>query len=198
MQNFSISDDSTCNDVDSVLELKSWNVDQDNLSVVNVNIRSLKKNFSKLTTFLSQVIFKVKIIVVTETWLRSEHDNLLKIKGYNHISMNRVHDSSRRIKSGGGLRIYSCETLNVDLIPKLSGDFSSHESLFVSISTRNSGNIILGAIYRPPNKSIVAFNGFLQQNIFNDNFNHNVKYIITGDINIKYIRDVSSYMILHI
>ena len=191
MQNFIVSPENLCTDVDNPAEIVVHDFNENNLSIINVNIRSLKKNYSKLTAFLSKIKFKAKIIVVTETWLRPEHDNLLKIKGYHQISVNRQHKPGKRVRSGGGLRIYHCESLNVDSIPHLSGIFPTHESLFVTVSSRNSGKIIIGAIYRPPQNCINAFNSYLQANLLNDQFDHAIGYIITGDMNINFTEDVS-------
>ena len=142
-------DDSYCIELDDATEINSYLDGDENLSIINVNIRSLKKNYSKLTTFLSQLKFKPKIITVTETWLRVEHEKILRIKGYNQFSISRDHDPNKRVKSGGGLRIYFCENLNVEIVTELSGVFDSHESLFVRFTTHDTGKILFGAIYRP-------------------------------------------------
>ena len=102
MQNFIVSEDNICTDVDNPAEIVVHEFNESNLSVININIRSLKKNYSKLTAFLSELKFKAKIVVVTETWLRPEHDNLLRIQGYHQLSINRPHVPGKRVRSGGG------------------------------------------------------------------------------------------------
>ena len=60
--------DCECIDLNSPSDLNQYVSDHSNLSLININIRSLKKNYGKLTTLLSQLKFKPKFIVVTETW----------------------------------------------------------------------------------------------------------------------------------
>ena len=69
---------------------------QDNLTVLNVNIRSLRANFFQLCAFLTQLRCPVKVIVVTESFLDDATSNLYNIPSYKKIYINRP-------SLGGGL-----------------------------------------------------------------------------------------------
>ena len=49
-----------------------------------------------------------------------------------------------------------------------------------------SPEVKIGAIYRPPDKSVVSFTDYLDKHLFGPSFNSDDKYIIAGDMNIKY------------
>lgn len=67
---FIIPDYVSCVDVKDVKDINCHNVNNQ-LSVLHVNIRSLKNrdHFLELTTFLQLFNFKFNVIVVTETWV---------------------------------------------------------------------------------------------------------------------------------
>ena len=181
----SIQDDinpSICAELDFPSDLNVFMKDESNLSFLNINIRSLRKNFAKLTTFLSQMNYKIKIIIVTETFLKDGENKLFSIKGYNHVSMNR-----QTRNRGGGVRIYYCDTLSVDVIDKNSGIFESHEALFLSIRTQSMGSMTVGGIYRPPGLNIRKFNQYFKNKIFNSEIDNHC--VILGDMNIQYRDD---------
>ena len=173
-----------CTELSHPNELATHIFSENGLSILNVNIRSLCKNNSKLVTLLKQVSFKVRILVITETWLTDGHNNLYSIKGYKHFSVNRTGNTGK--KRGGGIRIYYCESLDIDIINDLTGIFDSHESLFVELNTHAAGKVKIGAIYRPPDKSIHCFNEQLISQLFNSSFSASDKYIVCGDMNIRY------------
>lgn len=55
------------------------------LSCLSINIRSIRKNFNSLKSFLLFVKFKFMFIVVTETWLDKCIDRGFDLPGYNCI-----------------------------------------------------------------------------------------------------------------
>jgi hypothetical protein len=57
--------------------------DNDNLSLIHFNIRSLQKNCEKVDNFLSCIGFKFSVIALTETWLTASNYQCYSIDGYN-------------------------------------------------------------------------------------------------------------------
>ena len=115
-------DDNTgirCTEVSHPNDLAPLLFSENGFTVLNVNVRSLSKNYSKLMALLKQISFKVRILIITETWLSDTHSNLYAIKGYKHYSINRCGAKGK--KKDGGIRIYFCETLDVDIIENFSG-----------------------------------------------------------------------------
>ena len=78
-----------CSELTLPSDLNQYITDDLNLSFLNINIRSLSKNYSKLVAFLSQIKHKIKILVITETFLKDHENKLYSIKGYNHVSVSR-------------------------------------------------------------------------------------------------------------
>ena len=104
------------------------------LSLINVNMRSLKANFNKLTTFLSQLPSKPSVIVVTETWLDDNTVHLYRLQDYKMLFINRG-------SAGGGIVLYYRDSINAKIVPKYTQIFQTHESLCVSISLPTIKNL---------------------------------------------------------
>ena len=159
-------------------------------SILNVNIRSLPKNFPNLVCFLPQIKLRFTLIAVTETWLSDDDNGLYSLTGYNHVSLNRKG-------RGGGIRIYFSQELNVNILETLTGIFNSHESLSVEILMPSMGNLNVIAVYRPPSKHISGFNTFIHTEFFQRFYKPTMKYILTGDINIHY-NESNTYESTHV
>lgn len=148
-----------------------------NLSVLNTNIRSLRKHFTDLQSFLHSCDCCFAIIVITETWLNSDYDNMFHLEGYNFLSLCRE-------ECFGGVRIYYKDCLKLQLIKEDTYINNACEILTVQISFENKEPINIFCIYRPPKCSLLDFNEFLRNLI-------NVKYkdrrcIIVGDLNANF------------
>ena len=76
------------------------------ISVLHLNARSLKKNFSEVNTLLNTFDNTFSAIGVTETWLKSHNVSLYNIDGY------VVEHSTRVTKIGGGVSLYINEKYN--------------------------------------------------------------------------------------
>ena len=72
---------------------------QHGLNVININVRSLKKNFDKLSLLLTSFSIYFDIISVTESWLNVDNNFVFDIPDYNTVLSSRVH------KRGGGVII---------------------------------------------------------------------------------------------
>ena len=144
-----------------------------------LNIRSLPNNYDKLLPYISSLDLTLDIIVLTETWLNDLNDRLWDIPTYSHISINRKN------KRGGGIRVYYKNIYSIALIKELSGEFETHESLFLTISSGGE-KYILGVIYRAPNLCVSNFNNYLEYNLFTNELLLTKKCLILGDFNIDY------------
>lgn len=76
--------------------------EENNLSILHLNSRSLTKNVDKLTTFVTSIgSYNFTFIAVTETWLLDNSiPHHLHIPGYNIVLNSKI---GRR---GGGVAIY--------------------------------------------------------------------------------------------
>ena len=52
-------------------------------SLIHLNIRSLRKNFGVLTSYISPLNFRFDVIALTETWLKEKDDvNSFQLPNY--------------------------------------------------------------------------------------------------------------------
>jgi exonuclease III len=172
----------SCTQVDDVTNFKIESIDK-MLSLIHINIRSLinRDHFRDLKTFLNMFNFKFDIIVITETWVKDD-------KEFEYLNIPDYHCEYyvRNGRRGGGVAVYILNVCNYQILKY--DCFSEAESVFIEIK-HEVNNIILGAIYRPPDTCINTFNQEL------DNFVSQIqidkkKCILIGDVNIN-ILDVN-------
>lgn len=150
------------------------------IKIVCCNVRSCNSNFNNLISELQSLNFNYDILVLTETWLNSNMENLFKIPNYDCISVNRPD-----CKKGGGIRVYFKDTMEVEKCDTISGIFDSHEALFLKFSVKDCITFILGSFYRPPNKSVRSFISYMENTLLTDTQIISNKCIFAGDFNIN-------------
>ena len=113
------------------LESHLSTAEDDNFSLLHINIRSMSKNFEKLKSLLLNMNFEFKIICLTETWCKSDDDknnSLFQIPNY-----SLIHQARQDEKKGGGVCIFIQKSLNYKLRNDLNVNTSDNESLAVEI-----------------------------------------------------------------
>ena len=154
----------------------------DSVSIMNLNIRSLKSNFSLLTTFLWQIKNQPKVIVMTEPYLDDKATNLYNLCGYKKAAVNRP-------TMGGDLVIYVHNSLDFSIDQTYTGIFDTHESLYITLKCPNNVVVNIFGIYRPPSKSLGSFCTYLESlrpQLFRKNT------VLVGDFNACPTRDRDS------
>ena len=74
-------------------------------SILLCNIRSCRKNFLDFTSYFNDVLLNYDCIILVETWLNSDCDDLFTINGYESFNIYRNN-------YGGGVRLYVKNTFN--------------------------------------------------------------------------------------
>ena len=69
-------------------------------SVMQLNCRSLPKNFNHLSTFIQGTNISPAVIAVSETWLQDNNNIFYNLPDYSFISQ------PRKVKRGGGVGLY--------------------------------------------------------------------------------------------
>jgi hypothetical protein len=100
--------DKDCDSIDRFDACKYYDVNDlthntaliNDISIIHINIRSIKVNFDALVHLLENVSYCFDVIAIIETWLDDSSSQLYKIKGYNMYSYSR--DYGR----GGGICFY--------------------------------------------------------------------------------------------
>lgn len=138
------------------------------LTILSQNIRSINKNFDKLSVLLSRLKFLPDIIVLTECRL-DEFSSEISLEQYNY------HKSNRYLNQNDGIVIYSKVGLGVCTLEPLFID----ANCFI-LKINNQYTII--SIYRSPSFSNI--NNFLTslESVIQDSSGETV--VIVGDMNI--------------
>ena len=149
------------------------------MSILNLNIRSLPKNYDRLVLFLNKLKFNFKIIILTETWLSQTNKDDYPLSGYS--CSHSVRDTR-----GGGVSIYYHEEFDCIPLTSLSLVHDFVETNFIQISHSSFIEpLTIGGIYRPPGmKSIDEFHAKID-NILNCKEISGRNIILGGDFNIN-------------
>ena len=150
-------------------------------SLLHLNIRSLQRNFDKLTEFLDNLDFEFKVICISETWC-SENvscNSLYKIPNYNSIHQIRGNG-----KAGGGVAMFIHNTLIYNMKPDLSINNDNIEALCIEIVNNNGKNILINTQYRQPAGIYSEFEKYMKD--FTNKVKNNGKDLyIVGDMNLN-------------
>ena len=150
-----------------------------NMSIIHLNIRSIRLHFTEFITYLDTLSIEFSIIALSETAINSNHTS------YNIANYNMELDY-RQKKRGGGVSLYIHKVIQYkvrnDL--KIGGDTNS---IFIEIfksSMNTHKNIICGCVYRPPFMPLKTFNELLLC-MLNKLQNETKDVYITGDFNVN-------------
>ena len=124
-------------------------------SLCHVNIRSIRKSLSESESYLKVLDHEFSIIGLTETWLNDSSCEIYGMNGYNTVERHRS-------RTGGGVALFIRDDLNFS-----KRNYLAHfdiESVYIEIGKdllHTSRDIIIGVLYRPPNRYIASFNNKL-------------------------------------
>ena len=154
-----------------------------NLSLLNCNIRSFNKNSVSYEAMLQSMSHKPPLLVLSETWNTAESVQLCRLDGYTgvHVFRDRIVQGGG---VGGGVSVFLDDTLSGDKADEISFCDPTIEICSCRIYLENSYILILG-IYRPHTDTISNFNCRLQY-VLNHSITKNASLVLlAGDININ-------------
>ena len=167
-------------DVNDISKLK---INENDLSVIHLNISSLPLHINELKLFLS--LFKVKFDIISISESRVTKSNTLTtnidIPGYN------IEHTPTESKAGGCLLYIS------NKIPcKLPNDLNVYcptqlESVFIEVFLSNKPSQIIGTIYKHPSMNVSTFTNNHLKNMLNAIHHENKSTLLTGDFNVNLI-----------
>jgi hypothetical protein len=146
------------------------------ISIINFNIRSIRKNFEDFTNLICNSNTNFDVITLTETWMDDNSclDDYL-ITGYHPpIAQNR------KDRSGGGVLIYLKESFESHNICHKLSYTDIHNNILTVKALKNKKSYCISVCYRAP---------YSENNTFLENFESvisdvkNKNSIITGDFN---------------
>ena len=157
-----------------------------NLNLLHINIRSTAKNLDELLLTLDKYNLHFSVIVLTETWLKSSYD-WTDIPGYT------AYHSIREGRAGGGVTTLVASYLIAESISSLTCNNNCHESIGVKIDANGEVFTVIGT-YRPPSSPLPIFNN--EYFSFLSNANHNRKLLVLGDFNVDLLSDTPARDVL--
>ena len=152
-----------------------------NFSLIHLNIRSAPKHISEFESYINSLQIEFSIVGFSETWFHDSNVDVYSLNGYNHEYMYR------KGRLGGGVSLFIKKMIDYKIRNDLNVNNGNMESLFIEITKESVNlpkNVIVGIIYRQPNRDIVPFNSDIDSllcNIKNDNM---IVYLM-GDFNIN-------------
>ena len=150
--------------------------ENDSFSILNLNIRSIRKNFASFLSFLSMLMFQFSVLILCETWLSKSVDFGFDIQGYKQVNIYRN-------VFGGGIKIYYNEIFEVQTFDVLTFIRDYIEIVSVILHCGNF-RYLLCAIYRPPSASHDLFNNTFFNEII-PKIPSNCSPIFVGDFNLN-------------
>ena len=162
-------------DPDDLTDLNNHR-NNDKLSIFHTNIRSCRRNFAALQSFLNNSLVYFTIIVLTEIWLEAEIDYGFDLVGYTAYNLYRN-------SHGGGIKIFVDERISTQINEKATFINDFFEILTVTVALDNTIFNVSG-IYKPPNSNIKDFTESFY-NYFISKIPFNCKYILAGDFNVN-------------
>uniref|UniRef100_A0A8C6MKE1 Reverse transcriptase domain-containing protein n=1 Tax=Nothobranchius furzeri TaxID=105023 RepID=A0A8C6MKE1_NOTFU len=158
-------------------QLNSGLTNNDSLSIIHINSRSLVSKMSTIKDYLGKFKSKFKVIAITETWLYDERMTEVQIEGYELHFVNRIN------KRGGGVALYINNDLKCKLDKKMTMmEDNVMEMVTVEIINDTSKNIIISCVYRAPGSCIRSFTDKINE--FVDHIKNKTLFMC-GDFNIN-------------
>ncbi|XP_065660400.1 uncharacterized protein LOC136084231 [Hydra vulgaris] len=186
-KNIVFSDNNSDNHTETLLQSEYYSIpestqylceNKNKFSILQINIRSMNKNFENFKCLLGELNHDFKIICFTETWLKSNETNS-NFELRNYTSVHQMRD----ICVGGGISIYVHNSIDFIQRKDLNVNNLDCEALCVEIINKLAKNFIINAIYRTPAGSLKTFKTYLRTFLTTKNILQKHVYVV-GDINI--------------
>ena len=148
-------------------------------NLLNVNIRSLSKNFDKLKECIKALNCDFNVIGISETHLKEKPNDYYNIPGFT------IEYTNRTDREKGGVCMFISDQVKYKLRTDLSQANSSFESCFIEIENRNK-NVVVGVVYR----SHTSINDFITdiEPIYKKLNSEKKQFYVMGDFNIDLLK----------
>ena len=177
------SENLTSCDYYDVNDISKLRINENDLSVIHLNMSSLSRHINELKFFLS--FFKVKFDIISISESRITKSNTLAtniyIPGYN------IEHTLTEFKAGG------CSLYISDKIPyKLQNGLNVYcpkqlESVFIEVLLSNKPSQVTGTIYKHPSMKVSTFTNDHLRNMLNVIHHENKSTLLTGHFNVNLI-----------
>ena len=137
----------------------SEQLNKDNFSILDLNIRSLNANIDNFTEFLASLNGHFSVIVLTESWCDEA------VNEYSSLNLDRYYSvhQTRNNKKGGGICIYIHKQLECKVrndIDIFNNGIETSSAKMINLKFCQS---VVTGVYRPPKGDIKTFKNLLQR-----------------------------------
>ena len=152
-----------------------------NFRVIHYNIRSLLPKIDELRVELDVLGGCFDILCFTECWLDDTTSGMVSFDIYVPFH------SLRKNKRGGGVSVFVHTANSVKLLTNFTFNYEFIETIFVEV-TRGKFDILVGAIYRPPQGDCDFFLSKMDEILSLIRFNKYRNILISADFNYDLLR----------
>ena len=146
------------------------------ISIINFNIRSIKKNFEKFTNLICSSNTSFDVITLTESWM----DDNSCLEDYTITGYHPPIVQNRKDRSGGGVLIFLKECFeSYNICQKLSYN-DIHNNILTVKALKNKKSYCISVCYRAPSSENKIFLEKFESVVSGIKNNNS---IITGDFN---------------
>jgi hypothetical protein len=163
---------------DTKAALQTLNSRGKQVNLIQINVRSLRKNWDIMLSHLQPIMEKIHILVLVEINLEQYEVSNYSIADFNLIAKPRATGR------GGGIMIFCRKEIHMEE-KDLTTQFRSAEILITDIHVQKE-KFLLMAVYRPPSSNVNNFNNELDDLLRSESIRKEKNIIMMGDINICY------------
>ena len=179
----------------------AYPTDKRGFHIAHLNLQSINNKFDLVKIQVKQMKFHV--FTFSESWLHQHiPDNMINIEGYNLIRLDRQwSEDGKQVKKGGGVGFYVREdlTYSTEELKTYNCSTNDIECFWIQLMMKNSKNIIIGVLYRPPSGNVETCFEKLATSMEAIGNSYNKEVFILGDFNINYLKknDHNTKQLLH-
>ena len=148
-------------------------------SILLCNVRSCRKNYLDFTCYFDNVISNYYCIILVETWLTSDYDDMFTLRGFKCYNLYRNN-------YGGGIRLYVKHAICATILTPYSFVSDACEMLCAEISYHNN-KFVLCCIYHPPTSDHAINYNFIDQiyQVLTEVRGLGLPVVLGGDMNLN-------------
>ena len=163
----------------SIDEYNGIKFSENSLSILSLNINSLKKHVDEFVALLKSLNNKPDIIILSE--IRNNIEEIVNYNFTNYVSHTTYPENNKC----GGILILVKNTIKHDVVHNKSINTNSIENLVIKVHLKDNP-IYVSGIYKHPNVNLNEFKSIMKKHI--RSIPQNYTLIIAGDINIDLLK----------
>ena len=158
------------------------NSSNESFNILHTNIRSLTRNIDSLKELLNETGNMFNIVCLSESWCTN---NEINENSSLHLTDFIPIPFERKIKKrGGGVLIYVKKSIQYKVRNDLSVSDKNTEILTIEIINKETKNILLSCVYKPPTGDNEVLSTFLLRSIEDSKYERKKLFTI-GDFNLN-------------